>query len=67
MCFRSVDIFLIEEKFLNLTKKNIYIYIKGDLSLLMQDNIGGEEGTTVYTTVAVLFAVPYWPSISNAN
>ena len=33
----------------------------------MQDNIGGEEGTTVYTTVAVLFAVPYWPSISNAN
>uniref|UniRef100_A0A7N2MLM4 Uncharacterized protein n=1 Tax=Quercus lobata TaxID=97700 RepID=A0A7N2MLM4_QUELO len=31
------------------------------------DNIVGEEGTTVYTTVAVLFAVPYWPSISNAN
>ena len=33
----------------------------------MQDNIGGEEGTTVYATVAVLFAVPYWPSISNIN
>ena len=65
MCFRSVDIFLIKEKFLNLTQKRKKI--KGDLSLLMQDNIGGEEGTTVYTTVAVLFAVPYWPSISNIN
>ena len=66
MCFRSVDIFLIKEKFLNLTKKTKNKN-KGDLSLLMQDNIGGEEGTTVYTTVAVLFAIPYWPSISNAN